>query len=58
MLCGMDTPSTPQQHAALRLAAQERVGFILWLAEKLETTADLLIRKEAAAVLRQLVSGK
>jgi hypothetical protein len=54
----MDTPSTPQQHADIRQAAQERVGFILWLATKLETTADPLIRKEAAKVLRQLVEGR
>jgi hypothetical protein len=54
----MDTLSTPQQHETIRQAAQERVGFILWLAEKLEVTADLLIRQEAARVLRQLVEGK
>jgi hypothetical protein len=53
----MDTsPSTAEQHQAIRQAAQERIGFILWLAEKLEKTADPLIRKEAAKALRELVA--
>ena len=54
---GMDhSPSTAQQHRAISQAARERIGFLLWLADKLEKTADPLIRKEAAKALRELVS--
>ena len=50
------TPSTAEQHAQIKRLAQERVAFLLWLADKLERTGDILIRKEAAKAIRELLS--
>ena len=51
-----NTTSTAEQHAAIRKLAHERVAFLLWLADKLERTSDILIRKEAAKAIRELLS--
>jgi hypothetical protein len=51
------TPCTPSDRQAVVKAAQDRLQFLLWLADKLENTTDVLIRREAAAALRQLVSA-
>ena len=32
----MDQPSTPEQHAAIALAAKHRVGYLQWLAAHLQ----------------------
>jgi hypothetical protein len=47
---------TPEQIAAIKVAAEYRVGYILWLCEKLERNDNPLIRREAAKVLREMVS--
>jgi hypothetical protein len=51
-----NTPSTAEQHADIRKAAKDRVAYLLWLADKLEQTADPLIRKDAAKAIRELLS--
>ena len=47
---------TLEDRNAIILAAEERKRFLLWLADRLEISDDRLIRKEAAAAIRQLVS--
>jgi hypothetical protein len=51
----MNTPSTPQQHAAIVLAAQNRARFIRWIAERLLGSDDIRIRREASRILLQLL---
>ena len=51
-LADMDT----EQIIRLQRLAQERVHYIRWIAEKLLATDDILIRKEAAKLLVELVS--
>ena len=46
-----DTPCTPADRQRIIQAAVFRVGFLRWIAAKLLTTDDKLIRKEAAAAL-------
>ena len=57
MLHGMnnDTQCTPAQRQAITRAAQERVQFLRWIAEKLLITDDIAIRREAARAILQLV---
>lgn len=53
-----DKPATAEQIQAIRRAATERVGYILWLADKLiheRAGLDVCIRTAAAHELRQLV---
>jgi hypothetical protein len=52
----MENKSTAQQHEAIRRAAEERVHFIRWIADKLLVTDDVLIRKEASKLLKELCS--
>jgi hypothetical protein len=52
----MDDQSTAEQHQAIRMAARDRVAYLLWLAKQLLATDHIAIRREAAAVIRQLVS--
>lgn len=54
--CMDDKPSTAEQHQQIRQTAQERVSFFLWIADKLEKTPDILIRREAAKAIRELLS--
>lgn len=51
-----NTPATPEQIKAIQHAAWQRRQFVLWIADKLEACEDKLIRKEAAKLLRELVS--
>lgn len=53
-----DDKSTAADHARVRLAAQERLDYIRWIAAKLLVTDDKLIRAEAAALLRWLTEVK
>lgn len=55
--CGMnnDTPCTPEQRQAVTRAAQERIQFLRWIAEKLLVTDDIAIRREASRALLQLL---
>jgi len=51
-----NTPSTPEQHEAIRQEAEYRRNYILWLASRLRMDfAPPAIRKAAAAELEQLV---
>lgn len=53
-----DKPATAEQIQAIRRAATERVGYILWLADKLvheKAGLDVCIRTAAAHELRQLM---
>ena len=53
-----DEPSTPEQHALIRIRATERVRYIIWLANRLERAADCpRIRKAAADELRMLIGA-
>jgi primosomal protein N'' len=45
-----------EQIIRLQRLAKERIHYINWIAEKLLSTDDILIRKEAAKLLRELVS--
>lgn len=49
-----EAPCTAADRAAVVRAANDRANFLRWLADKLIITDDILIRKEAAAALRQL----
>ena len=51
----MDTPATPEQIEAIRQAAIFRAGYLRWLAERLKTCDDILIRKAAADAILQLI---
>ena len=51
-----DAPCTAEQIAAIVRAAEHRVGYIRWLAEKLRKTSDEAIRLAAADELERLVS--
>ena len=50
-----DTPCTPEQRQAVTRAAQERIQFLRWIAEKLLVTDDIAIRREASRALLQLL---
>ena len=54
-----DTPSTPEQHQAIKQAAHDRLRLLLWLADQLASDdgASLYIQREAAAAIRQLMEG-
>jgi hypothetical protein len=49
-----DPPSTPDQHAAIKLAALERVRYFRWLADGLLKTDDISMRRAAADAIREL----
>ena len=50
-------PSTAQQHHAIRVAAETRVRYLLWLARELDQPPAMVLQAEAAAALRQLVGA-
>jgi hypothetical protein len=50
-----DEPCTDKQLEAIRLAAKDRQHYIRWLADWLERSDDLTLRKAASKELRQLV---
>ena len=52
-----DAPSTAEQHAAIRAAAEARIRYLLWLARELDQPPVMALRAEAAAALRQLVGA-
>ena len=51
-----DAPCTAEQIAAIVRAAEHRVGYIMWLAEKLRKMSDEAIRRAAADELERLLS--
>ena len=52
-----DAPSTAQQHADIRAAAEARVRYLLWLARELDQPPAMVLQAEAAAALRHLVGA-
>jgi hypothetical protein len=47
---------TPEQQTSIKLAAQDRIGYVLWLCDALEKHPDLeLIRSDLIAEIRQLL---
>lgn len=50
----LDTPATPEDLQRVIGAASVRAGYLLWLANYLERSDDIYLRKAAAAELRQL----
>lgn len=56
-----DTPCTPDDRGRIIQSASQftqRIHYYRWIAEKLLTTDDILIRKEAAAIITKLLDEK
>ena len=54
--CAMnDQPCTPDDRRRIVLAAMKRADYLRWLAAALLRTDDILIRREAASLIRELL---
>ena len=52
-----DVTCTAEDREAVIRAAQKRKAYLIWLARALLQTDDRMIRREAAAEIRQLVGA-